>query len=257
MVAVGLGAEDSKKYLSRVSNGKVVLACENSPTSITVSGDVCGIDQLEDFLKEENIFARRLKVDAAWHSHHMEAVADAYYESMDKKVRPAQDRLDLVFSSPATGTRLDDVEEIGSPAHWVRSLTGPVRFVEAFRSMCFEQSDSEQAVDMVIEVGPHAALSGPIQDIMGMPAFKETTIPYASCLIRRKDAVGTMHSLVNNLVEKGFPVNLGGVNFPYGKDGLVVLHDLPRYPWNHQTRHWNLPRANKALRRRQDTPHDL
>jgi acyl transferase domain-containing protein len=110
---------------------------------------------------------------------------------------------------------------------------------------------------MVIEVGPHAALSGPIQDIMGMPEFKETTIPYASCLIRRKDAVGTMHALVSNLVEKGFPVNLGAVNFPYGRHGLMVLHDLPRYPWNHQTRHWNEPRVNKALRSRQDAPHDL
>jgi acyl transferase domain-containing protein/ubiquinone/menaquinone biosynthesis C-methylase UbiE len=257
MVAVGLGAKDSHKYLSRVSNGKVVLACENSPSSITVSGDVCGIDQLESLLKEDNIFARRLKVDAAWHSHHMEAVADAYYASMDGKVQPAQDRLDLVFSSPATGTRLQDVQEIGSPAHWVRSLTGPVRFVEAFRSMCFETPDSEPAVDMVIEVGPHAALSGPIQGIMGMAEFRGVTIPYASCLIRKQDAVDTMHTLVSSLVQKGFPVNLGAVNFPFGKHGLKVLHDLPRYPWNHQTRHWNEPRANKALRARGEKPHDL
>jgi acyl transferase domain-containing protein/ubiquinone/menaquinone biosynthesis C-methylase UbiE len=257
MVAVGLGAKDSHKYLSRVSNGKVVLACENSPSSITVSGDVCGIDQLETILKQDNIFARRLKVDAAWHSHHMEAVADAYYASMDGKVRPAQERLDVVFSSPATGTRLEDVQEIGSPAHWVRSLTGPVRFVEAFRSMCFENEGGEPAVDMVIEVGPHAALSGPIQDIMGMAEFRDATIPYASCLIRKQDAVDTMHTLVGSLVQKGYPVNLGAVNFPYGKHGLKVLHDLPRYPWNHQTRHWNEPRANKALRARSQKPHDL
>lgn len=257
MVAVGLGADASQNYLSRVSNGKVVLACENSPSSITVSGDVCGLDQLESLLKQDNVFARRLKVDAAWHSHHMEAVADAYHASMDKKVSPAQDHLDLVFSSPATGTRLEDVEEIGSPSHWVRSLTGPVRFVEAFRSMCFESPDSEPAVDMVIEVGPHAALSGPIQDIMGMPEFKDVTIPYASCLIRKQSAVDTMHTLVGSLVQKGYPVNLAAVNFPYGKHGLKVLHDLPRYPWNHQTRHWNEPRANKALRSRRETPHDL
>ncbi|KAK4034496.1 polyketide synthase [Parachaetomium inaequale] len=257
MVAVGLGAKDSQKYLPLVSNGKVVLACENSPTSITVSGDVCGLDQLEALLKQDNIFARRLKVDAAWHSHHMEAVADAYYASMDKKVRPAQDHLDLIFSSPATGTRLDDVEEIGSPGHWVRSLTGPVRFVEAYRSMCFEGPGSELAVDMVIEVGPHAALSGPIQDIMGMPEFKDATIPYASCLVRKQNAVDTMHTLVGTLIQKSYPLNLGAVNFPYGKHGVKVLHDLPRYPWNHQTRHWNEPRANKALRARADKPHDL
>ncbi|KAL2193905.1 polyketide synthase [Corynascus similis CBS 632.67] len=257
MVAVGLGAKDSDKYLSRVSNGKVVLACENSPSSITVSGDVCGLDQLEDLLKNDNIFARRLKVDAAWHSHHMEAVADSYYASMDKKVRPAQDHLNIIFSSPATGTRLEDVEEIGSPSHWVRSLTGPVRFVEAFRSMCFETPGSDPTVDMVIEVGPHAALSGPIQDIMAMPEFKDVTIPYASCLIRKQNAVDTMLTLAGNLIQRSYPLNLAAINFPYGKHGLKVLHDLPHYPWNHQTRHWIEPRTNKALRARSERPHDL
>jgi acyl transferase domain-containing protein/ubiquinone/menaquinone biosynthesis C-methylase UbiE len=257
MVAVGMGAVESQKYLSRVSHGKVVLACENSPNSITISGDVCGLDQLEGFLKEKNIFARRLKVDAAWHSHHMEAVADAYHASMDNKVRPAQDHLDVIFSSPATGIRIDDAEQIGSPAHWVRSLTGPVRFVEAFRSMCFEAPGSEPAVDMVIEVGPHAALSGPIQDIMAMPEFKEVSIPYGSCLIRKQNAVDTMLALAGSLIQKSYPVNLAAVNFPYGKYGLKVLHDLPRYPWNHQTRHWNEPRTNRALRNRGEIPHDL
>ncbi|KAK4244100.1 polyketide synthase [Corynascus novoguineensis] len=257
MVAVGLGAKDSDKYLSLVSNGKVVLACENSPSSITVSGDVCGLDQLEGLLKNDNIFARRLKVDAAWHSHHMEAVADSYYASMDKKVRPAQGHLNIIFSSPATGTRLGDVEEIGSPSHWVRSLTGPVRFVEAFRSMCFEIPGSGPTVDMVIEVGPHAALSGPIQDIMAMPEFKDVTIPYASCLIRKQNAVDTMLTLAGNLIQRSYPLNLAAINFPYGKHGLKVLHDLPHYPWNHQTRHWYEPRTNKALRARSERPHDL
>ncbi len=257
MVAVGLGPADSQKYISRVSNGKVVLACENSPSSSTISGDVSGLDQLEALLKKDNVFARRLKVDAAWHSHHMNAVADAYYASMDGKVRPAQDTLDMVFSSPATGARLDDAEAIGSPAHWVRSLTGPVRFVEAFSSMCFDGSDTEPAVDMVIEVGPHAALSGPIQDIFGMPQFRNLTIPYATCLIRKQNAVDTMHALVGSLIQNGYPVNLAAVNFPFGKQGLTVLHDLPHYPWNHQIRHWQEPRLNKALRGRSDRPHDL
>ncbi|KAK3352846.1 hypothetical protein B0T25DRAFT_580684 [Lasiosphaeria hispida] len=257
MMAVGLGVRNGEKYLSRVTNGQVVVACENSPSSITVSGDVLGLDQLEAIFKRENVFARRLKVDAAWHSHHMEAVADAYYASMDKKVRPAQSHLDFAFSSPSTGTRMDNVEDIGSPAHWVRSLTGPVQFVDAFRNMCFDNSDGEAAVDMVIEVGPHAALSGPIQDIMTMPEFKGLSIPYASCLIRKQSAVDTMQALAGNLLQRGYPVNLAPVNFPLGTDGLKVLHDLPSYPWNHQTRHWNEPRINKAHRNRVGAHHDL
>lgn len=187
----------------------------------------------------------------------MEAVADAYYASMDKKVRPANDHLNFVFSSPSTGRRIHSVEEIGDPAHWVHSLTGPVQFVDAFRNMCFGDGSTEPEVDMVIEVGPHAALSGPIQDILSLPEFKGVSIPYASCLIRKQHAVDTMHSLVGTLLGRGYPVNLAPVNAPYGNYGLKVLHDLPRYPWNHQTRHWVEPRINKAHRNRLAAPHDL
>jgi acyl transferase domain-containing protein len=76
-------------------------------------------------------------------------------------------------------------------------------------------------------------------------------------LVRKQNAVETMHALVGTLIQKSYPLNLAAVNFPYGKHGVKVLHDLPRYPWNHQTRHWNEPRANKALRARADKPHDL
>ena len=257
MMAVGLGREEGEKYLLMVTKGQVVVACENSPTSITLSGDVEGLMELEQVMKEENIFARRLKVDAAWHSHHMEAVADAYYASMDKKVKPAKDKLDMIFSSPCTGKRMDKVSEIGSPGHWVRSLTGCVRFVDAFRSMVFADGATEPTVDMVIEVGPHAALSGPIQDILGLPEFKDVKIPYGSCLIRKKSAVDTMQDLVGDLVRKGYPVNLKAVNFPLGAEGVKVLTDLPAYPWNHSTKHWIEPRFNRALRQRSEAPHDL
>ncbi|KAK4163340.1 putative polyketide synthase [Cladorrhinum sp. PSN259] len=258
MMAVGLGIKDANKYLSRVTRGKVVVACENSPTSITLSGDVCGLDELEPLLKKDNIFARRLIVDTAWHSHHMEAVAGAYYAAMDKRVRPAQPQLNYIFSSPSTGGRVDDATEIGQPAYWVRSLVGRVQFVDAFRNMCFESAGSEPTVDMVIEVGPHAALKGPIQDIMALPEFKGHDISYGSCLVRKQNAVDTMHSLIGELMQKGYPVNLMPINFPYGRgEEVKVLPDLPKYPWNHEIRHWIEPRFNKALRNRTAPPHDL
>lgn len=151
---------------------------------------------------------------------------------MDNKVKPAQDHLDFVYSSPSTGKRMDKVDEIGIPGYWVRSLTGPVQFVDAFRNMCFEPEGGEQCVDMVIEVGPRAALSGPIQDILSISDLRGVYIPYGSCLIRKKNAVDTIHSLVGDPLARGYPVNLTPVNFPYGTHGtgLEVLHDLSSYP---------------------------
>lgn len=258
MIAVGLGAEDAQEYISRVSSGKVMVACLNSPTSVTVSGDASGIDELEVILKEANVFARRLKIDAAYHSHHMQPIAAPYREWL-QKVLDAEGALDgVIFSSPTTGYRMASGKEISSPEHWVQSLTHPVQFVDAFRNMCLEDvSVSATDVDCVIEVGPHGALSGPIQEILALPELKKCKISYLNCLVRKSSALETMHTLACNLIREGYPVDLNSVNFPNGRHGVRVLHDLPHYPWNHQTRHWVEPRYNKTHRHRLEAPHDL
>lgn len=258
MVAVGLGPEDVDKYISRVSSGKVMVACKNSPTSITASGDVLAIEELEAMLKQENIFARRLKVDAAYHSHHMQPIAEPYLIWLKKYVTAGESLDNVIYSSPTTGARMTAAKAIGDPVHWVRSLTNPVLFVEAFRNMCFGDSSSAGPdVDVIVEVGPHAALSGPIQEIISLPEFEKREMPYLSCLVRKSSALDTMQALACDLIRKGYPVDLKGVNFPHGRHGLRVLHDLPHYPWNHQTRHWSEPRLNRAHRQRREAPHDL
>lgn len=258
MVAVGLGPNDVGSYLSRVTKGQIMVACINSPTSITASGDVPAVEELEMMLKKENIFARRLKVDAAYHSHHMRPIADPYLVWMQKLVTPEKYLHDIIYSSPTTGGRMTSAKAIGQPKHWVDSLTHPVQFVEAFRNMCFVDAETSNSdVDVVIEVGPHAALSGPIQEILTLPQFKGSEIPYMSCLVRKSSALDTMHTLVCDLIRRGYPVDLGSVNFPNGRHEVRVLHDLPRYPWNHRTRHWSEPRINKAHRERPQAPHDL
>jgi acyl transferase domain-containing protein len=66
MAAVGLGKEDVVPHLT----AGVVIACENSPSSVTVSGDVDAVDSLLVRLKEANAqtFCRRLQVTKAYHS---------------------------------------------------------------------------------------------------------------------------------------------------------------------------------------------
>jgi acyl transferase domain-containing protein/SAM-dependent methyltransferase len=259
MVAVGLGAEDAQKYISRVTSGQVMVACLNSPSSITASGDVPAVEELERLLKEDNIFARRLKIDAAYHSHHMQFLAAPYLAWLQKLVTE-KGHLDegIIYSSPTTGKRETSGKKISSPDHWVTSLTHPVQFVEAFRSMCFEDSSSAtSSVDVVIEIGPHAALSGPVQEIISLPDFKGTKISYYPSLVRKSSAVDTIQALACDLIRSGYPLNMDAINFPFGREGVSVLHDLPRYPWNHSIRHWSEPRINKSHRNRAEAPHDL
>lgn len=66
MAAVGLGRQDASKFL----NDGVVVACENSPSSVTISGDKVKVLEVIAKVKSESpdTLARLLKVDMAYHS---------------------------------------------------------------------------------------------------------------------------------------------------------------------------------------------
>ncbi|KAJ4343988.1 hypothetical protein N0V95_006473 [Ascochyta clinopodiicola] len=254
MMAVGLGVDDAQEYVARVATGRVVVACRNSPSSVTISGDLPGIEELETLLQADGVFARKLQVPAAYHSHHMEPLAEAYAEWLNANVAPEPEMKDVIYSSPTTGQRMSDVKAIGAADHWVKSLTQPVLFVESFTDMCFSAPGEPSSVDMVIELGAHPALSGPIQDITTLDVFSGSSVGYASCLVRKKNAVQTILALACELIHKGFPLNMAAVNLTAQGQ---VLTNLPKYAWNHQSRHWYEPRMNRAHRMLSEGPHDL
>ena len=66
MAAVGLGAGAASQFLSQ----GVTIACENSPTSVTLSGDLDRLENVTATIKKEepDVLARKLKVDMAYHS---------------------------------------------------------------------------------------------------------------------------------------------------------------------------------------------
>ena len=72
MLAVGLGADEASSFLTK----GVVIACENSPQSVTLSGDVKQLDKVSAAIKESkpDVLARSLKVDMAYHSRTFPAV---------------------------------------------------------------------------------------------------------------------------------------------------------------------------------------
>jgi acyl transferase domain-containing protein/NADPH:quinone reductase-like Zn-dependent oxidoreductase/ubiquinone/menaquinone biosynthesis C-methylase UbiE len=277
MAAVGLGAEEAQEYLDRVADvGKVVIACVNSPESVTVSGDADAVVAVEAMCKEDGVFARKLKIEQAYHSHHMDPLADAYREllrkemagTVTKELNGEGEELNVIFSSAVTGGRITDAKEIADPDHWVGSLVQPVQFVDAFTEMVLGETDdaSGRSIDVVLEVGPHTALGGPIREIMSLVEFDGIELPYWGCLVRNEHAGNTMRAAAINLLREGVPLVMSEINFPkslsehsyiYDDDLPRVLIDLPTYPWNHSMRHWQEARVNRAIRERSQPPHDL
>lgn len=265
MLAIGLDGKTVERYIDQLQCGRAVVGCYNSPSSVTVSGEVAAIEELESLVNADGVFCRRLKVSAAYHSWHMDPLVGPCATALRKlKLVKEESHMlgSIAYSSPCTGGRMTDADEIASPEHWARTMPSPVLFVDAFRDMVLGDPGSELKpnVDAVIEVGPHAALAGPISDILKLPEFQalEVSIPYVSCLVRHSSAVKTMQEVVTRLLREGYPVNIEAVNSPRGKrHGVQVLCDLPPYSWNHQVRHWAEPRYSKTVRVGKHPPHNL
>ena len=66
MVAVGMGKEDVAKYLVP----GVRIACENSGSSVTLSGDLDILENIMSTIKVQmpDVLVRRLQVEMAYHS---------------------------------------------------------------------------------------------------------------------------------------------------------------------------------------------
>lgn len=255
MLAVGLGPTEAEPYLTRSGRGEVVIACVNSPASVTMSGDVDAIEDIQAALNADGVFARRLKVEAAYHSHHMGLIKKDYLASLKSELKSSGNFDGVKFSSPVSGELIDFAKQLG-PEHWVRNMVQPVLFAQSLRSMCIDK-ENKQLIDTVVEIGPHGALAGPIRQNLSLPELKKLNVSYGSCLSRGQDAVQTMQSLACFLICKGYPVDLRAVNFPSPVSNLQVIHDLPAYPWNHSVRHWMESRLNREYRHRKLPPHDL
>ena len=259
MLAVGASEEEAQSWISRHSDGKVVVACVNSPSSVTLSGDTSGIEEMHVLLKEAGIFARKLKVDTAYHSPHMEIISVPYLEAMrDILMRPARES--RKFYSALSGA-LTDADELG-PLYWVRNLTSPVLFYDAVLELLLpveaERQNAEPAVDLLLEIGPHSALRGPINQIMKRHGIKG--VDCQSIISRGQSGVQTALAAAGALFVQGVRVDVSQVN--NDKDNAFggpprPLVDLPPYSWNHSRTFWAESRISKQYRFRKHPPRSL
>lgn len=183
MMATGLGVQDAMNYADRLTNGKAVVACVNSPGSVTMSGNSYAIQELEGLLHKDGKFARKLKLNAAYHSHHMLPMAEEYRQRLELLLTKKTGWPDIAYGSPVTGELVHEVGMLG-PDHWVKNLAQPVLFSAALESICASDSHGTN-VDFLLEIGPHSALAGPIRQILSTSSLEKHDISYYSCLTRR------------------------------------------------------------------------
>ena len=237
MLAVGAGREDVQPMIDCLTQGYAVIACVNSPASVTVSGDVAAVAELQEALSQTSLFHRQLKVDMAYHSAHMEKVA-ADYQARIKHLSPQSGTSGITFHSSLLG-RVAESSEL-TQDYWVANLVSPVLFSDALSTMYTAQDMSEVLKPgILVEVGPHPALKGPAREILRAAGTAESTM-YVGTLTRNEDDTLSMLRLAGAMFDKAAPLNLLAVNYPETRaQDQQLLVDLPSYPWNHTTRYWH------------------
>ncbi|KAL8872020.1 MAG: hypothetical protein Q9174_002276 [Haloplaca sp. 1 TL-2023] len=259
MLAVGMSEKDS---LERIRDSKLTglcAACINSPISTTISGDKSSVDKLHQMCQDQSIFSKKLNTGTAYHSHHMIESSTQYLKLLNDLDVKASGRLST-FISTVTATLKDT--DFG-PEYWTENLVSQVRFADAVSKFCDLQSDwvslsdNNSARQIVVEIGPHPALSGAFRqtiDLLG----KSLRYSYVPSLIRETNGSSSFLKLVGQLYEYGVPMDIHKVqslNPP--KQLPMVIHDLPSYPWNHSRRYWHESRLSKQSRFRRHGAHFL
>lgn len=127
MLATGYSEQAALQMLKGANlddeKGRVVIACVNSGSSTTLSGDEPAIDYINSILGSAGVFSRKLKVETAYHSHHMEKVTESYMQTLGN-ISSSQTRNDVEFLSSVTG----EVKTSGfGPEYWVTNLVSKVR----------------------------------------------------------------------------------------------------------------------------------
>ncbi|KAF9885185.1 hypothetical protein FE257_000636 [Aspergillus nanangensis] len=241
MLAVRASLAEATILVDQVTGNRVTVACVNSPYSVTLSGDADSISEIEKLSKSRSILCRRLDVSVAYHSHHMERVADQFQSDI-MGISPKDSMVPFyssVRSCHLQGSQLQ-------PSYWVSGFLSPVYFMQGLKSLLGEGSCGV-AINTLIEIGPSPALEGPIRDILKVEQ-KDSTVHYIPTLRKDQDAAHSMHDFVERIVTLGQPLDYKAVNFPQ-EDAVQPhqLNDLPPYSWDHDRGYWHHSRISHNI----------
>ncbi|KAI9830142.1 MAG: hypothetical protein M1819_005819 [Sarea resinae] len=259
MMAVGIPYDEGRKFCARPEfAGRIDVAASNAPKTVTLSGDEDAIQEAKQVFDEEKTFARLLKVDTAYHSHHMQACAAPYLQSL-KACNIAPKKPTCLWISSVHGRQIGSEDTLAMLSHeyWNDNMVNPVLFSQAIEKT-IELSQGQ--LDLALEIGPHPALKGPTTQTFKAITGKD--LPYNGTLSRGDNDVESLSNALGYLwiIAGSEAVDFGQYQLAFGiasKPSTQLLSSLPRYSWDHERTFWKESRASKNYRLRDRPRHDL
>ncbi|RDG37781.1 type I polyketide synthase [Streptomyces corynorhini] len=215
MAALALSPARAQRLLDETgASGRVVIAAVNSGNDVTLAGDSRTLEAVEDRCVRDSVSFRFLRLDYPFHSPAMDTVRGPLLAGLGE-VAAGRGRIPLV--STVTGRAVAEHEMDAD--YWWRNVREPVRFAAAVAALIGE----EHGCDVLVEVGPHPALSGYLRRIA---VDGEASVEVASTLTRISAGPPALSGTVLRAVAAGARLDWDRF-FPQG--GRVV--DVPAYPW--------------------------
>lgn len=257
MMAVGTSYDDALDLLSYSEfEGRACIAAINSATSVTLSGDRDAIEELKIVFQDEHKFVRVLKVDTAYHSHHMNASSAKYLDSLASlNIRVGHGSSYTRWFSSVNGSEMAGHSDL-TGAYWNENMVKPVIFKQTLEEAC----SSIGTPDLVIELGPHPALKAPALQTIQDHITLEHTIPYTGLFQR---GVSSITSMADGLGIAWMRLPKGTVNLQAfecalsGNPAMRLVTGLPTYAWDHEVEYWHESRHSRAIRMRPGPVHEL
>lgn len=262
MLAVGMSFEDAERVCQRDQfRGRLKVAASNSRSSATLSGDRDAIDEAKAVLSDKKNFARILRIDAAYHSHHVQHCYEPYLNALRHcNIRPRRTSARGPCNWYSSVLGLDGTCDYGALTgiYWAENMIKPVLFSQALDRAIKE----ENCFDLALEIGPHPVLKGPTLD-----TFKVLTgihIPYQGVLKRGENDMLAFTDTLGFIwkhIQSPAPI----INFeaaqaactPSGSYRRRVEKGLPPYHWDHTKPFLKESRKSKMWRTRRGPIHDL
>lgn len=225
MVGILTDEATLKKAIMKSGCKQVSVAAVNALKNVTLSGVEEEVNKVIDVLQKENrIFINELKISHPFHSIVMEMYEEKYRKKLQniKFMNPK-----IQFISSMTG-KIEKEDTLGDVMYWSSHLSKTVYYEAAIKEA------EKQGVDIFIEIGGDATLSGLAMQIIG-----DSTTIFANSL-RKGASYSQILTAVKKLYLAGIHIEWKEFYKEYGMQKCI----LPNYPF--QKRKLNVRDGNNV-----------
>ncbi|MES0808599.1 SDR family NAD(P)-dependent oxidoreductase [Roseibium sp. SCPC15] len=220
MAALLQPAEQAIAGISESGLPRLELAADNSPRSVTISGDSESLDAFAKFARKKKWAMRKLNLAYPFHSALVDPIKEPLLAALDG-LKPTEAELPFYSTVLPEDPRVDVSAE-----YWWKNVRQPVLFAAAIENMAADD------FSVLVEIGPKSVLGTYVNDVLrakGKQAKVLETLkePSKKAAVAEKKSGNPLDRIAASILAHGGTTDLD----KYVGPKPVSLAALPLYAW--------------------------